>query len=75
MTIIGCTLSIIDQRAIVNSRTKLIVSAEPDATKMESEWQIWNPSMGQSHLANFSGIIVDPQIDEVSDTWPQFIIG
>lgn len=42
MTIIGCTLSIINQSAVVDSRTKMLISAQPDAIKTKSEWQVWD---------------------------------
>jgi len=63
LTLIGCTLSIINQNAVVNARTKLLVSAEPDATKIQSEWQIWNPSSNLSDQ--------DPQVDD----WCNMISG
>jgi hypothetical protein len=39
MTIIGCTLSITNQSAIVDSQTKALVSVEPLAIKTSSDWK------------------------------------
>jgi hypothetical protein len=41
ITIIGCTLSIIDQRAVVDSRTKRLLSVDPVAVKTKSEWNTY----------------------------------
>jgi hypothetical protein len=57
MTVIGCTLSLItNQSAVVDASTKKLLSVDPAAIKMESEWLPWNPL-----AAKF-----DPQIDGVS---------
>ena len=65
VTFIGCTLSIMDQRAVVDSRTKLLLSAEPVAIKTGSKWNIW-PAMDQQLQEIF-----DPQIDGVSNAQAQ----
>jgi hypothetical protein len=66
MTVIGCTLSsIINQTAVVDSKTKKLISAHPVATKTESEWLPWNPQ-----VAN-----IDPQIDRVSSAKAIFHLG
>jgi hypothetical protein len=63
VTVIGCTLSITDQSAFVDSKSKMLVSAQPVATKTESEWRTWDlPDVP----SNGSGPILDPQIDVVS---------
>jgi hypothetical protein len=37
----GCTLSIVNQSALVDSKTKGLVSAKPVVTKTSSEWVPW----------------------------------
>lgn len=61
VTFIGCTLSIMDQMAVVDARTKLLLSADPVAVKTGSKWNIW-PVMDQQVQETF-----DPQIDGVSN--------
>jgi uncharacterized protein (UPF0218 family) len=58
ITVFGCSLSIVNQSAIVDSRTKRLVSAQPVATKMNSTWHVWNPD--PVNASQF-----DPQIDYV----------
>jgi hypothetical protein len=59
ITIIGCTLSIIDQWAAVDSQTKMLLSANPVAVKTSSEWNNWPNAAGDQSF--------DPQIDGVSN--------
>jgi hypothetical protein len=62
ITILGCTLSIINQSAVVDSRTKRLISAQPVAIKNQSEWQVW-----EVVAANSSYNVQDPQVDGVSN--------
>jgi hypothetical protein len=59
ITVSGCSLSIVNQSAIVDSRTKRLVSAQPVATKMNSTWHAWNPINTR----------FDPQIDQVRNAY------
>ena len=70
ISIIGCTLSIVNQTAFVNSRTKSLLSVQPNAAKMQSEWRAWNPP-----TSNGTGLFPDQQIDLVSRRLSKLIIG
>jgi hypothetical protein len=59
MTIIGCTLSITNQSAIVDSQTKALVSVEPLAIKTSSDWQAPTPAFNPDKNNN-------SQVDAVS---------
>ena len=61
LTVIGCTLSVINQTAAVDSKMKKLLSLQPVVTKTESEWQTWHPT-AQVTTAD----ILDPRIDYVS---------
>lgn len=63
LTVLGCTLSVINQSAVVDSRTKSLISAEPDAIKTQSLWQTWDPPQ----VGPGGSPIVDPQVDAVSN--------
>jgi len=41
ITVMGCTLSIVNQSALVDSKTKGLVSAMPVVTKTSSKWVPW----------------------------------
>jgi hypothetical protein len=43
MTVIGCSLSIVNQTALVDSKSKRLVSVEPVSTKTKTEWLTWKP--------------------------------
>ena len=60
MTVIGCTLSIVNQSAFVDSQTKRLVSAEPVVTKTSSEWAPWT-------MSNYLPSSRDMQLDSVSN--------
>lgn len=66
ISMIGCTLSIINQSAVVDSKTKKLISAQPNAAKMQSEWQTWNPAPAKG---------LDARLAVVSHRWPIFILG
>jgi hypothetical protein len=66
ISIIGCSLSIVNQSAVVDSKTKILVSAQPNAAKMQSEWQTWNPA---------PEYVYGPQLDMVSHKLSTFILG
>jgi hypothetical protein len=54
----GCTLSIVNQSALVDSKTKGLVSAKPVVTKTSSEWVPWTMP---------TELIKDLQLDTVSN--------
>ena len=53
ITVFGCSMSIINQSAIVDSRTRRLVSAQPAATKMNSTWHGWNTIESQSDSQDY----------------------
>jgi hypothetical protein len=68
ISIIGCTLSIINQSAVVDAKTKRLISVQPVAIKTTSEWRIWEPLSAPN---NSGMVFLDPQIDGVSGTGDQ----
>jgi hypothetical protein len=66
MTVIGCTLSIVNQSAFIDSKTKRLVSVEPIVTKTSSEWVPW--TIKTNPIPSF-----DTQIDSVSNTEDKYI--
>lgn len=67
ITVIGCSLSIIgNQSAVVDSKTKALISVQPATTKTTSKWDIWYPHI---EPRNTEDSPFDPQIDGVSSIW------
>ncbi|KII84282.1 hypothetical protein PLICRDRAFT_32355 [Plicaturopsis crispa FD-325 SS-3] len=65
LQLLGCTLSLVEQQAIVDAQRKSLVAASPSATKTASEWTNWHPELQSS--SNHWAWIQDPSVDAWGD--------
>ncbi|KII88658.1 hypothetical protein PLICRDRAFT_41860 [Plicaturopsis crispa FD-325 SS-3] len=66
LQIMGCTISLVKQQAVVDAQKKSLISVSPTAEKTASAWSDWHPELQPSDSGHWSWI-KDPNIDAWGD--------